>query len=280
MLIRGRYGVEWTPRPKDDDSSVFGRIIVLVVVVAIVSLVWTAVRRWRQRVREAEENAKTAEVVLAVESAPPPAPSVTAAPPPQEETRAIRTALTKRPKEVRNLLLRLQEAEKSGDIAMAVTTIETIRALPGAPAADLDDVLARRLGGLNVRRLFDLKNAQWVATVEVKRGENATRIASEHGSTLASLSRLNTGDIDRLRIGQQIFVMDHPRFNLVVHRRSRMADLQLNGKFFKRYDLVGTPAAAAGSFEWREVKLPFSPADADELDTLLPRSAPVVISEV
>jgi hypothetical protein len=192
-----------------------------------------------------------------------------------------------RPVKVRNLLMRLEEAERRSDVEMAVSTIEQLRALPGSPAADLDNVLARRLGDLNMKRLFVLKNAQWVKEVTVKRGDSASRIASENGSTLASLSRLNGGSVDRVILGSKLRVMNHPRFNLVVHRRSRTADLQLNGKFFKRYDLTAPVTGADGAYEipgrirqfWTERGISFSMKDRAELEMLLPKGAAVLVSE-
>ena len=196
-------------------------------------------------------------------------------------------SIAKRPVKVRNLLMRLDEAEKRRDIEMAVSTIEQLRALPGSPAADLDDALARRLGTLNVKRLFELKNAQWVKTVVVKRGDAASRIASENGSTLASLARLNGDNIDRIAIGRKLYVMDHPRFNLVIHRRTRTADLSLNGKFFRRYYLDGEATGKPGAYEmtsnpravWRSLGVSLKPADRSELETLLPSGAQVLVSE-
>ena len=234
MLQRGTYGIEWTERPGKDEPSLLGRLVVIVIGVALISLGWTVVSRPESR-----------------------------------------------PPKVRNLLMRLEEAEKARNVGMAIETIEALRALPGAPAADLDNALARRLGVLTVQRLFDLKNAQWVATVVVKSGDAASRIASEHGSTVASLAKLNGGNVDRLKVGQKLHVLNHPRFNLVVHRLAKVADLQLNGKFFKRYDLEVTTNLKDGAFEWREVSLKLlKAADKAELEMLLPRATSVLISEM
>jgi len=196
--------------------------------------------------------------------------------------------MAKRPVKLRNLLMRLEEAEKRRDAEMAVSTIEQIRALPGSPAADLDDSLARRLGTLNVRRLFDLRNAQWVKQVTVKRGDVASRIAYENGSTLASLARLNGGNVDKVVIGRKLYVMDHPRFNLVIHRRTRTADLSLNGKFFKRYDIPGDVSGKEGTYEfpanpktfWRSLGVEFKMDDRAELELLMPAKASVIIAEL
>lgn len=274
MLERGNYGVEWTTRKRDDDSSVLGRVVLIVVLVSLVSLAATIVKRIRAD-KEAYEETRQQQESVELQAEEEPTAQIAPPPPPPEVSR-----LEMRPPKVRNLLMRLEEAEKARDVEMAVSTIEALRSIPGAPAADLDNALARRLGVLNLRRLFTLKNGQWVELVEVKRGDSASRIASEHGSTLASLVKLNGVQPEKIRAGEKLYVMNHPRFNLVVHRRSRMADLQLNGKFFKRYDLQLTENLTDGAFEWREIVLCVKAEDKAELDMLLPRSTSVLISEL
>jgi LysM repeat protein len=170
---------------------------------------------------------------------------------------------------------------------MAASTIEELRSLPGRPAADIDDPLARRLSVLNVRRLFASDVSPWTTTVTVKRGDSASRIAREHGSTLASLEKLNGGNCDRLVVGRRLKVLNHPRFSLAVHRVTRTADLSLNGKFFKRYYLTGPVRGAVGAYEtperlhrlWAEKGISFKAADGAELEMLLPKGTPVFVAE-
>ncbi len=288
MLERGKYGVEWTKRPEDRESSLLGRVVFVVILLSLVSLSWTLVKRLRQEKSEAVEEAAVERVLPPPATAPSKdavvpaglAPSATLPPPV--------ASLEKRAPKVRNLLLRLQTAERSRDVEMAVSTIEQLRALPGSPVADIDDALARRLGDLNMHRLFSMKCAQWVATVTVKSGQSASRIAYEHGSTLASLVKLNGDrDVETIRPGQQLHVLNHPRFSLAVRRRTRTADLQLNGKFFKRYDLkdvtgedgVYEVALPIRSF-WKERGLVLDKETRAELELLLPKGASVMISEL
>ena len=285
-LARGKFGIEYIPKPEKEPSGL-GWVFVVVAVVAAVSFAWSLVGRIRARGDEADGAPRSTEPPAVAQPPPrldPPEPPAVAQPPP----RPLPPAMAERPAALRNLLRRLDVAERSGDVEMAVGAIEQIRALPGSPAADLDDSLARRLGALNVRRLFERRNAQWVKAVTVKRGDSASRIAAENGSTLASLARLNGGDVNRLVIGRTVYVMDHPRFNLVVHRRSRTADLSLNGKFFRRYDLADEVRGAVGAYRvpqnarslWRTLGLSLAPASRDELETLLPAGAQVLVSEM
>lgn len=281
MLGRGRYGVEWTKHPEDREFSGLVRIGIVIAVLSSVSLTWTLVKRVRARVELQSDEQQTEQIEPAVDS------SMIDLAPVEPLDSSARASLSKRPAKLRNLLMRLDEAEKRRDIEMAIATIESIRGLPGSPAADLDNALARRLGDLNIRRLFVLKSAQWVATVVVKKGDTASRIASEHGSTLASLAKLSGVNVETIRVGQQLKVLDHPRFNLAVHRRTRMADLFLNGKFFKRYDLT-RESGVDGSHEvtmpirefWGTIRVAFSAKDREELELLLPKGASVLVSEI
>lgn len=293
---RGKYGIEYNvPAPiVNRRRGVPPLAVALVAIVALLaagSFALTLARRYRSR---RAEDAQAREATLATgasvateESELAPRPSA----PPLTDEPPLRTGGTvaRRPQRVENLLMRLEEAERKRDLVMAVNSIEQLRAMPGAPAADLDDALVRRLGVLNARWLFELRNAQWVSEVTVKGGDSLARIAREHGSTVASAVRLNPGvDPDRITVGQKLKVMNHPRFNLVVHRRSQTADLQLNGKLFRRYDLVAPVRSEPGAYEltanarrfWAERSLEFSAADRRELETLLPGGTSVLVSEL
>ena len=285
-LARGRFGIEYDPRKLEPEPSGFGWVVVAVAFAALISLSFAVVKRIRSGGPVAGSRS-----VLA-EERPPSVVSPPARSPGTNETVSVplrdSAALSNRPTRLRNLLMRLEEAEGRGDVEMAVGTIESIRSLPGSPAADLDDALARRLGTLNIRRLFGLRSAQWVKTVVVRRGDSASRIAAENGSTLASFARLNGGNVDRIFLGAKLHVMDHPRFSLVIHRRTRIADLSLNGKFFKRYDLQGPVKTGDGSYEvpekrkgfWEAFGPAFCKDDRQELDMLLPMGASLLVSEL
>ena len=165
-LVRGKFGIEYNPRQNERNSSGLGWVFILIAIVALISLVWTLVGRFRGA--DAPPPAPPPPPPTAETPVPPAVPPQERVPPPV--TPAGSESLAKRPVKVRNLLMRLEEAERRHDVEMAVSTIEQLRALPGSPAADLDNVLARRLGDLNVKWLFTLKNAQWVKEVTVRRG--------------------------------------------------------------------------------------------------------------
>lgn len=279
-LERGKYGIEYTRKPEEENSSGIGCVVIAVALVAVVSLVVALIRS-----DDSGDDVR------------PPVPPAAAPAIPVDTARAVAPSgasikvsrVSERPPKVRNLLLRLEEAEKRGDSEMAVSTIEQLRSLPGDVVADLDNALARRLGSLNIRRLFRERSRQWVKEVTVKRGDIASYIAREHGSTLASLMKLNSlSSADRVLVGQRLLVMNHPRFTLAVHRAAKIADLSLNGKFFKRYDLTAPVGAKAGAYSttarlrsfFSGLGISFSRADRSELETLLPADTPVLVSDL
>ena len=186
--------------------------------------------------------------------------------------------LDHRSPKVKNLLMRLEAAEQARDVDMAARVIEELRSLPGEQVADLDDKLAYRLGELNMTRLFEMKNGQWVSEITVKCDDSASRLAQAYGSTLASFEKLNGGHKPTVTIGEKVYVLNYPRFNLLIHRRSKTADLFLNGKFFKRYNLKSESGLKDGHYEWHDVS--FVAADCKDLEMLLPNSTSVVVSEM
>jgi hypothetical protein len=281
-FARGRFGIEYNPNPVDEESSGMGWIVVAIALAAAVVVVVAVGRRLLAPPDELPSEPPPVVAPPVVTNA---APRVEPPPPPPIPQGAERN----RPRLAQNLILKLEKAEAAHDVELAVSTIEQLRALPGEAVADLDNSLARRLGELNIRRLFVGKNRQWVKEVVVRRGDSATRIASENGSTLASLLKLNElPSADRLNVGQKLEVMDHPRFTIVVHRAAKYADLTLKGKFFKRYDIIAPVRAEEGNYETparlraflAEKGIALAPADSAELDMLVPAKSSLLVSEL
>ena len=267
-FARTKFGIEYNPRPPDDESFPWAVVMLSVFVLTAISFTAVKVRAWIAASKDRPAEAATA-----------PAP---AEPAPAIETEIPSAAPTLpgaagRPAVVRNLLAKLEAAEARRDVEMAIDTIERLRSLPGEPVADLDDRLARRLGTLNLKKLYTLKSREWMKEVEVKRGDSLARIARENGATAASTLKLNGDAGANIRPGDKVLVMKHPRFNLVVHGKSKYADLFFLGKFFKRYYLEAE--IEAGPLDWRLKGVPLKAADREELETLLPPSATVLVPE-
>lgn len=311
-MTRMKYGVEYDARRREDDgSSGAGWIVVLVIIVAAILFIVHVARRISS---DGPAPAPPPSLdTLVVDAPPDPAtpdasdgpaeaepadgggrpPSATAAPGGADadgDAPLVVGQLASRPPKVQNLLLRLQTAARKGDVAMQVEAIEKLRALPGDQVADIENVLADRLGRLNVHLLYERKNPQWVADVEVRKGDNATRIAHDNRTTLAAIKRLNPSvDLNLLRPGMKLKVMRRPAFGLVVHKKLQTVDLNLDGKLFRRYPL----AEGAGAVEWepgvyetpanlheffRERGVELTREGIDELDELVPRKTPVQVS--
>ena len=173
-FVKTKYGVEYNPNSTGGvESSGLGWFVATLCLLAVISLLYACVMRLvrdgRKRSSAPVEQSRVAERPKQQKK-----PTIPKFEPIRGAVVQERTAV------VRNLLMRLQQAERLNDIEMATSTIEKIRSLPGQPAADIDDQLARRLGAFNYKRLFELHNPQWVGKVKVKPGDSAIRIAREN----------------------------------------------------------------------------------------------------
>lgn len=290
-FVRGRLGIEYNTTPANRDEGFRkGPLVAATLGIAVVLLAANTISR-KLRKEDARSLAPVLEIVVEPQSKPGKSVAKDVPAKPLGGTIAkTLPAANGRPPRLKQLFDRLEIAEKSGNIDVAIAAIEDIRAYPGGAAADVDDRLARRLGKLNLRRLWELKDPRWVTEVTVRPGDNATRIARANGTTLAAVKKLNeTENIDLVKSGTKIKVMRLPRFILVVHLRLKTADLQLNGKFFNRYDIAGAaPDVKSGSFEIKGSAanflsshgLVFDKETSKELDTLMPNSSILVVSEM
>ena len=199
----------------------------------------------------------------------------------------LSTASTRPPLE-RTLLERLADAERQGRPALAADTIERLRARPAM--ADLDDQLARRLGELNFNLLMSGGKNPWTATVEVRRGDKLQRLAREHGTTTAAVLTLNNlKDSNHISVGQKIRLLEFPKATLVVHKGTKIADLTLNGKFFKRYYVLTSAKTAPGPYpitrekgpldRFNELGIKAAGSDRDELKMFLAPGSSLAIAD-
>ena len=278
MVKRTTYGIEYIPHPENEQPSGFGWLVALIAIATAVSLGFTLFNRLFDG--DEDDDSATVNIVTSEGSAASAMPRTDPEPSVAPSDRTYAAQLVNRPPQVKNLLLRLEEAARRKDVQMEATTIEQLRNEPGA--ADLDDPLARRLGSLNMRRLFELKTREWVKTVTLRSGETARRIALEHGSTYASLEKLNGGGdaMKAKRTGDSLYVLSRPHFALTVHRRLGFADLTLNGRFFRRYDFLAAGEVKNGAYKWSEVVGKLKLKNGAELEMLLPKNTITTLSEL
>ena len=194
-----------------------------------------------------------------------------------------------RPPAVRALLDRLEAADQQGNVVLQIDTLEKLRQNRDA-IADIDDLLARRLGNLNRKLFLDGKTNPWVTVYAVRNGDTVHQIAREHGTTVAAVLLLNgVGDPRRLRPGQSLRIPNHPKTKLKVHTASQIADLEINGKFFRRYDVAVTEGAELGERTVtrkdgegarqliEKSKVRFSEADLKEIALMMPPGSSIVL---
>lgn len=271
----GSFGIEYRPEGPAEETPWLRWAIVIAVAVA---LIYGSISGYRRVVAWLAEKPEAPSPAAAQETVSPASPIA--------RTPEFRLE-GERPRQVDNLLMRLNRAIAMTNVALQVSTIEQIRSYPGAPAADRDDDLARMLGPLKLHMLFapGMRN-EWVKTITVKLGNSASRIAAEYGTTVKCLEKLN-GDVSSLKAGQQLKVMNHPQFRLSVYRKTGIADLYLNGRFFKRYYLLGEVTGADGSYTFpanirmllRQNGVKLVVRDVAELEMLLPKGANMTIAD-
>jgi len=294
--------LEYDTNRQDDPSGGWKWAVGLVLVVAVVVSFVSARGCFRRKTIEqpirlpvpivleqppatsVETNATN--TAVAADTAKPPVPSAAA----REAEQWAENSSVRPPRE-RALLQRLADAERLGRLAIAVDTIEQLRAKPSM--ADLDDRLARRLGDLNIRRLFSGESVPWVTETVVRRGQTVHRIAREHGTTVAAVRQLNRlGPKEEPVAERRLRVLEFPKAALVVHKQTHHADLTLNGRLFKRYYVSTARATAPGAYpitskaeegpraRFAALGIRVTPSDMRELDMFLAPGSMLTISEM
>ncbi len=115
-------------------------------------------------------------------------------------------------------------------------------------AQPMRPALERALGELNRRILFEDIAAPEKGRHLVVRGDLISRLAVRYGCTQEYLLQANQlARPEALRLGQEIQVLNQPRFELTLILSARSAYLTLNGLFFKRYTF--TPGSREGGVD-------------------------------
>lgn len=317
-FARGKFGVEYTPRSRDDKSHGL-RWLVLLGILIVVSFVIARLFTRQPPTRidpEPRPQTPVAEPTGGTgrPAAPPPTtpaasaprapvassqpkPAKPAHPPPAPpDTQASRDAaklldtVRQRPAAERVLLEKLAAAERQGEIVVAIDTIKRLCDRPAV--ADLHPQLWERLGQLNMQLLFSERSSPWTARVTVKRGDSRDRLARDNRTTGAALERLNPNvNWSRIRPGNVVRVLQYPRAVLVIHKRLGFADLSLKGTFFHRYSFTGGAHATAGVYPvtsepgksaralLRSLGVTFSPEDRADLEMFLAPESSINVSD-
>lgn len=310
---RGRFGVEYHPRGPHGTAETHRLrwLAATVVLLVLAAFAWYRLshRAGAPKPPRGRAAAPAATVPLrppapeaAAPEKPPTAPAAprrtAAQPPPTRQSPQVMrlveawlaTAPTRSEKE-QVLLQRLAEAERQGNVPLAIDSIKKLYERP--TMADIRDPLMRRLGDLNLAHLFSGKTTPWTVVVTAKRGDSLNRLAREHRATPAVVAKLNPRvKWDRLRPGDAVRVLDFPNAVLVVYKRRGYADLSLkNGQFFRRYALSVSPTAPCSVYpvapesgatvhaRLRALGAKATPADRAELDLFLAPGSRIAVAE-
>ena len=285
---RGEFGIEFSTSPGRDRQREPGTGILafLAVSIAAAALAFSAIRGCGETPKQASSAPKPRErqnpaVPRSAGKAPEIARMEAAAISESLETGDLARLESDGSAAARMLVGKLARLNESKDLVAAIDTIEELRSLPDAKLA-ADDFLAGRLGDLNMQLLMSGRENRLTAEVEFGAGSSLSRLAREHGTTVAAIVRLNSiEDPNRVRAGRKLRVLEHPKFRLEVDSRKRRADLYLAGRFFKRYTLLDAPFQGEREVSAKEgavtalknLGISTSPADRDELAMFLSRGS-------
>ena len=128
--------------------------------------------------------------------------------------------------------------EKQGEL------LEAREKLLAALTKPLSRVVRERveeiLGRINVALLTTPRAMPGKVEYVIKPGDSMAKIASEFVCPVLLIQKINNiANPDRIRPGDVLRVMDHPKFALEISKRDNTLLVTLDGKFFKRYS-VGT----------------------------------------
>ncbi len=154
---------------------------------------------------------------------------------------ALLSSIGKPSDAVKQLLQHVAEREAADD---ALGERQALRKLlVRKDAEDLRGFVERKIGDLNTTLIFSDRPMPEKTKHKIQAGDLIVNLTKRYGATQEYLLKANGIERpDQLRVGREIWALDHPVFELAVFRKSGSAVLTLNGRFFKRYAVgVGKP---------------------------------------
>ena len=153
------------------------------------------------------------------------------------------------PSEVEHLMHRAEELQQGGDFVSARMILEKLRLRPGAEV--VRGLIEKRIGEINTALVLSDKAMPGKLLHKIKSGDLISRLARKYGNTQEYIMRVNSIDNPaKIRIGQDLWVLDNPIFELMIDKSDFKAVLLFNNRFFKVYTIgVGDPAGVpTGSY--------------------------------
>lgn len=161
-----------------------------------------------------------------------------------EKSKAAEPALPasgKIPDQVSRLLQRADELRQGGNPVSARMILEKLRLRPEAEV--VRPLVEARLGQINVELILSDKAMPGKVLHKIERGDLVSRLTRKYGNTQEYILRVNSIDRpERIRIGQELWVLDNPIFELMIDKSEYKAVLLFNHRFFKVYTVgLGSP---------------------------------------
>ena len=156
------------------------------------------------------------------------------------------------PNEVARLLKRVDDLEDGGDLVSARMILQKLRLRPDASV--VRPLVERRIGEVNITLILSDKPMPGKLLYKIKSGDFISRLRRRYKNTEEYILRVNKIErSERIRIGQELWVLDNPIFELMIDKSDFKAVLLFNNRFFKVYTigLGASESVPSGSYEVR-----------------------------
>lgn len=204
---------------------------------------------WPRQKDEAEpESAPAAAPETAPQPAPAAQPAEAAVPAPAAQVPEAPAAVpfvTPEPEKIVETAAEAVALEKEGRIREARDYYA--KALAGADDAKRPSVESE-LGRLNMELYTTARPGPGKVEYTVADGDSLAKLADRYVCPVTLIQKINhISDPSRIRPGQKLVILDHPKFDILVSKKSNTLTLSLDGAFFKKYTVVtgrdsGTPS--------------------------------------
>lgn len=201
----------------------------------------------------------------------------------EAEGQAVAAAKENYSAEVKQLLERVSASEARDDLLTARKLLQQL--LLRKESQETRQLFERKLGMVNMALILGDRAMPGKVRHKVVQGDLISKLARHYGCTQSYLLQVNRIDRpERMNIGQELWALDNPLFEVVSVPGADSVVLMLAAEFVKRYNLMGgavVPEIAAGRYSAASflTQLELRDSDRAELQLLLPNSAVAVIHE-
>lgn len=140
------------------------------------------------------------------------------------------------PAEVGRLMKRADELKQGGDFVSARMILDKLRLRPDAEV--VRGVIEGRIGDINIALILSDRPMPGKLSHTIKSGDLISRLAPKYRNTQEYIMRVNSiDDPAKIRVGQTLWVLDNPMFELMIDKSDFRAVLLFNHRFFKVYTI-------------------------------------------